>query len=154
MFSIYRTGEIGAAPDDAFQWLLLLFGGVGISIGLWLLGKRVMATIGHDLTAISPASGFCIEFGAALTVLIASHLGIPVSTTHCLVGSVVFVGFVRSRQGVDWKLFRNIIFSWGVTVPAACAISAASYLAIGHGFAYFIPNFFNMSPHPTNSSSI
>ncbi len=63
------------------------------------------------------SSGFCIEIGSALTVLIASNLGIPVSTTHCKVGSVVFTGRVRSRDVVDWSLFVNIVISWVVTMP-------------------------------------
>ena len=66
-----------------------------------------------------------MDLGAAITVLVASHLGIPVSTTHCLVGSVFAVSYFRSRQGVDWRIARNILFSWGVTVPVACALSAA-----------------------------
>lgn len=70
-------------------------------------------------------SGFCIEVGSALTVLLASNVGIPVSTTHCKVGSIVFVGWFRSREGVDWKLFRNIIIAWFVTLPIAGGLSAA-----------------------------
>ena len=74
-------------------------------------------------------SGFCIEIGSALTVLIASNAGIPISTTHCKVGSIVFVGWFRSKQGVDWKLFRNIVFAWLVTLPVAGGLSAA-FMAI------------------------
>ena len=62
-------------------------------------------------------SGFAIEIGSALTVLLASNLGIPVSTTHCKVGSVVVVGRVRSKEVVDWSLFGNIVLSWVVTMP-------------------------------------
>ena len=64
-------------------------------------------------------SGFVIEIGSALTVLCASNLGIPISTTHCKVGSVVMVGRVRSREHVDWSLFRNVILAWVVTMPFA-----------------------------------
>ena len=66
---------------------------------------------------ICASSGFAIEIGSALTVLLASNLGIPVSTTHCKVGSVVFVGRIRSKEVVDWSLFRNIVISWVVTMP-------------------------------------
>ena len=70
-------------------------------------------------------SGFCIEVGSALTVLVASNIGIPISTTHCKVGSVVFVGRARSRDSVDWKLFRSIIIAWFVTLPVSGLLSAA-----------------------------
>ena len=70
-------------------------------------------------------SGFCIEIGSALTVLIASNIGIPISTTHCKVGSVVMVGRFRSRENVDWLIFRNIVLAWLVTLPVTGSISAA-----------------------------
>ena len=71
-----------------------------------------------------PFSGFCIELGAAMTVLCASNFGIPVSSTHCKVGSIVFVGRRRSKKNVDWSLFRNIVMSWVITLPATMAFSA------------------------------
>lgn len=103
---------------------ILFYGGCGISLGLWIWGRRVIKTMGEDLTKITPSSGFCIEIGSALTVLIASNIGIPISTTHCKVGSVVFVGRVRSRENVDWSLFRNIVLAWLGTLPASGLLSA------------------------------
>ena len=69
-------------------------------------------------------SGISIELGAAITVLIASNIGIPISTTHCKIGSIVSVGRYRSNDNVDWKVFRNIVIAWVVTVPVAAGISA------------------------------
>ena len=69
-------------------------------------------------------SGFTIELGAASTVLLASNLGIPVSTTHCKVGSIVAIGYTRSKANVEWKLFRSIILAWVITVPCAALLSA------------------------------
>ncbi|BFZ21425.1 hypothetical protein BsWGS_24464 [Bradybaena similaris] len=103
---------------------ILIYGGIGISLGLCILGRRVIKTMGEDLSKITPSSGFCIELGAAFTVLVASYVGIPISTTHCKVGSIVFVGRVRSNDNVDWSLFRNIILAWVVTLPASGLLSA------------------------------
>lgn len=110
-----------AAPTPIW---ILFYGGCGISLGLWIWGRRVIKTMGEDLTKITPSSGFCIEIGSALTVLIASNIGIPISTTHCKVGSVVFVGRVRSKENVDWSLFRNIVLAWLGTLPASGLLSA------------------------------
>eukprot|EP00794_Sanderia_malayensis_P011195 gene11195-12369_t len=125
---IYQTGMVITKVQTPV-WILF-YGGAGIIVGLFVWGRRVIETMGQDLSPITPSSGFSIEIGSALTVLIASNLGIPISTTHCKVGSVVMVGRVRSKSVVDWKLFRNIIISWVVTIPVAGGLSAAIYAAL------------------------
>ncbi|KAK2186611.1 hypothetical protein NP493_194g00021 [Ridgeia piscesae] len=126
LVSLWLIGTTGTVSAKALTPVWILFyGGVGISLGLWIWGRRVIKTMGEDLTKITPSSGFCIEIGSALTVLIASNIGIPISTTHCKVGSVVFVGHFRSRENVDWSIFRNIVLAWLVTLPIAGGISAA-----------------------------
>jgi solute carrier family 20 (sodium-dependent phosphate transporter) len=121
---IYQEGSVSQQAETPAY--ILLFGGAGIAVGLWVWGRRVIKTIGEDLTKLTASSGFTIEIGAAFTVLVASKIGLPISTTHCKVGSVVFVGWAQtSRAGVDWHLFRNIIFAWIVTVPIAGGLSAA-----------------------------
>lgn len=133
LYLIYQEGRIqdkAATPE----WILF-YGGVGISVGLWILGRRVIKTIGEDLTKITPSSGFVIELASAMTVLGASLIHIPVSTTHCKVGSVVFTGRIRSKQSVDWSLFRNIIIAWIVTVPVTGSIAAGCQAALK---AFFI----------------
>lgn len=127
IYLIYHDGNVYQYNESPF-WIML-YGGVGISIGLWAWGQKVIKTIGEDLTKITPSSGFCIEIGAATTVLLASKIGLPISTTHCKVGSVVFVGWTRSRAAVDWKLFRNIVLAWVLTLPIS-AILAAVMMAI------------------------
>ncbi|NXF93562.1 S20A1 protein, partial [Eubucco bourcierii] len=123
LYLIYQTGDV--ATKVATPIWLLLYGGAGICIGLWVWGRRVIQTMGKDLTPITPSSGFSIELASALTVVIASNVGLPISTTHCKVGSVVSVGWLRSRKAVDWRLFRNIFVAWFVTVPISGLISAA-----------------------------
>eukprot|EP00080_Pristionchus_pacificus_P008538 PDM68558.1 pitr-3 [Pristionchus pacificus] len=109
---------------------VLLFGVFAICVGLWVLGHKVIKTVGTHMSAVTPASGFCIEFGAAMTGLIASKVGLPISTTHCLVGSVVAVGSIKSGvNGVKWSIFRNVALSWVVTLPGAGLISAG-FMAI------------------------
>ncbi|CAK1548267.1 unnamed protein product [Leptosia nina] len=127
LWLLYSEGGAHARAETPLA--ILVFGGVGIAIGLWLWGRRVIQTVGEDLTSITPDTGFTIELGAALTVLVASKAGLPVSTTHCKVGSVVCVGYF-SEKTVDWSLFRNIIFAWVVTVPAVAVIAALSMFAL------------------------
>ncbi|XP_049435138.1 sodium-dependent phosphate transporter 1-A [Epinephelus fuscoguttatus] len=123
LWLLYESGSVMSNTPTPI-WLLL-YGGVGICAGLWVWGRRVMQTMGKDLTPITPSSGFSIELASALTVVVASNVGLPVSTTHCKVGSVVAVGWLRSRKSVDWRLFRNIFIAWFVTVPISGLISAA-----------------------------
>ncbi|XP_053601841.1 sodium-dependent phosphate transporter 1-B [Plodia interpunctella] len=127
LWLLYSEGEAHAKAETPLA--ILVFGGVGIALGLWLWGRRVIRTVGEDLTSITPDTGFTIEIGSALTVLVASKAGLPVSTTHCKVGSVVCVGYF-SKKPVDWSLFRNIIFAWVVTVPAVAGIAALSMIAL------------------------
>uniref|UniRef100_A0A671YFU6 Phosphate transporter n=1 Tax=Sparus aurata TaxID=8175 RepID=A0A671YFU6_SPAAU len=123
LWLVYQSSSVYS--NEATPIWLLLYGGVGICAGLWVWGRRVIQTMGKDLTPITPSSGFSIELASALTVVVASNIGLPVSTTHCKVGSVVAVGWLRSRKAVDWRLFRNIFMAWFVTVPISGLISAA-----------------------------
>lgn len=123
LWAVYVEGS--ARQEAETPVLILLYGGLGISTGLWVWGRRVIRTLGQDLARITPTTGFTIELGAAVTVLLASKVGLPVSTTHCKVGSVVCVGWAsHGGEGVSWKLFRNIAFAWLITVPVAGCLSA------------------------------
>ena len=114
----------GAVSETAIipSWLLA-FGGVGIVLGLATWGWRVIETIGRKITELTPTRGFCAEFGAATTILIASKFGLPISTTHCLVGAVFGVGLARGMQALNLNMLREIILSWVITIPAS-AISS------------------------------
>ncbi|KAM4707844.1 sodium-dependent phosphate transporter 2 isoform 2-T4 [Discoglossus pictus] len=136
LWLIYQQG--GVMQEAATPVWLLLYGGVGICAGLWVWGRRVIQTMGKDLTPITPSSGFCIEVMSALSVLVASNVGIPISSTHCKVGSVVSVGWIRSRKAVDWRLFRNIFLAWFVTVPVAGLFSAAIMALFQYGILPYV----------------
>ena len=110
------------------RWLLAL-GGVGIVTGIVTLGYRVVATVGWKITDLTPTRGFCAEFSAASVILSASSLGIPVSTTHVLVGGVVGVGLARGMQAVDRRVSLRILASWLLTLPGAAALSI-TYLTL------------------------
>lgn len=114
----------GVISDVAIipSWLLA-FGGIGIVIGLATWGWRVIETIGKKITELTPTRGFCAEFGAATTILIASKLGLPISTTHCLVGAVLGVGLARGMRALNLNMLRDIVLSWVITIPASAAMS-------------------------------
>jgi inorganic phosphate transporter, PiT family len=107
-------------------WVLIL-GGVGIVVGLALWGRRVMGTVGEQLIPLKPSYGFCAELGAATTVLLASHWGLPVSTTHALVGSVVGIGLTQGAKTLNWSTVRQIAAAWIITTPAAMVLGAAIF---------------------------
>jgi PiT family inorganic phosphate transporter len=103
---------------DVPVWLLAL-GGAGIAAGIACLGHKVMGTVGERITKINNTRGFAVAFSSATTVLLASNLGLPVSTTHATVGSVVGVGIARGFQAVDFRVLGRIIMFWLLTVPIA-----------------------------------
>ncbi|TRY68029.1 hypothetical protein DNTS_003621, partial [Danionella cerebrum] len=107
LWLVYDTGSVTSSKPTPI-WLLL-YGGVGICVGLWVWGRRVIQTMGKDLTPITPSSGFSIELASAVTVVVASNIGLPVSTTHCKVGSVVAVGWLRSRKLWTGKHLHGLV---------------------------------------------
>ncbi|MEI8366295.1 MAG: inorganic phosphate transporter [Parachlamydiaceae bacterium] len=130
--NILNTGAISA--QTAIPTWTLALGGVGIVVGLATWGWRVIETIGKKITELTPTRGFSAEFGTAATILIASRLGMPVSTTHTLVGSVIGVGLARGIQALDLRTMRHIIISWIITVPAGALIAIAFFYLINFFF--------------------
>jgi len=110
-------------------WVLLL-GGAGIVLGLITLGYRVMLTVGRKITELTPSRGFCAELAAATTVVIASRTGLPVSTTHILVGAVLGVGLARGIGALDLRVVFNIIVSWLVTLPAGAIMAMLFFFTL------------------------
>nr|WP_221192014.1 inorganic phosphate transporter [Microbulbifer rhizosphaerae] len=116
-----QTGAVGAKATMP-SWILLL-GGAGIVVGLATYGFKVMATIGRKITELTPSRGFAAELGAASTVVLASGTGLPVSTTHTLVGAVLGVGLARGIGALNLRMISTIAVSWVVTLPAGAGIA-------------------------------
>ena len=123
---INRTGSV---PTDGITipiWILIL-GGAGIVGGLAVWGKKVIATIGENIITLQPSSGFCAELATATTILIASRLGLPVSTSHALVGGVVGIGLMQNIKSIKFQTLKGIAAAWLITIPVSAVLSAAIF---------------------------
>jgi inorganic phosphate transporter, PiT family len=120
--SIVNSGGEIASKSALPSWILLL-GGLGIVIGLATYGYKVMGTIGKKITELTPSRGFAAELAAACTVVIASAFGLPISTTHTLVGAVLGVGLARGISALNLRVIGTIVMSWVITLPAGAALS-------------------------------
>jgi len=119
MAAVISTAQSGMIASKSVlpAWVLLI-GGIGIVIGLATFGYKVIATVGKKITELTPSRGFAAEIAAAGTVVLASFTGIPISTTHTLVGAILGVGFARGIGAIDMRVVGNIFMSWVVTLPA------------------------------------
>ena len=124
------TGKILASSSTP-TWALLL-GGTGIVIGLATWGWKVIKTVGEKITELTPSRGFCAEFAAAITILLASVLpiGLPISTTHTLVGAVLGVGLARGINALNLKTMRDIVAGWAITIPAGAILCMIFYFIL------------------------
>ena len=119
---VVQSGGEFATQSALPMWVLLL-GAFGIVIGLATWGYRVITTIGRNITELTPSRGFAAELAAATTVVIASGTGIPVSTTHTLVGAVLGVGLARGIGALNLRVVGKIFLSWIVTIPVGAVLS-------------------------------
>jgi PiT family inorganic phosphate transporter len=126
ILDVLRTGELSSTA--AVPTVAMVAFGVAMVAGLWFIGREVIMTVGHHLTSLHPASGFSAELSAAAVVLMASILGIPVSSTHILIGSVLGVGLVNKQT--NWDLMKPIALAWIITLPAAAALSSLFFLVL------------------------
>ena len=109
---------------------LLALGGIGIAFGCMTWGRRVMKTVGGRITSLTNTRGFSVDFAAATTVLVASKLGLPISTSHTVVGAVIGVGLARGLEAIDLSVIKKIVVSWLLTVPIAAATSAVIFICL------------------------
>ena len=119
--SVAQSGEI--ASKAALPIWVLMLGGGGIVIGLATYGRHVIATVGKKITQLTPSRGFAAELAAATTIVIASGTGIPISTTHTLVGAVLGVGMARGIEAIDLRVVARILVSWVITIPAGAILA-------------------------------
>ncbi|MDH3336754.1 MAG: inorganic phosphate transporter [Gammaproteobacteria bacterium] len=123
--SVAQNGVITARAALPI-WVLML-GGIGIVIGLATYGRHVIATVGKKITQLTPSRGFAAELAAATTIVIASGTGIPISTTHTLVGAVLGVGMARGIEAIDLRVVARILVSWVVTIPAGAFLAVVFF---------------------------
>jgi PiT family inorganic phosphate transporter len=100
---------------------------VAIAAGTMFGGWRIVKTMGQKITKLKPVGGFCAETGGALTLFMATMLGIPVSTTHTITGAIVGVGSTRRASAVRWGVAANIVWAWIFTIPASAFVAAVAY---------------------------
>ncbi len=126
--AVLHTGNVEMSVGIPF-WLLLM-GGAGLAFGVYTWGYRVMETVGHKITTITPTRGFSAEFGTATTVLICSRLGMPVSTTHVAIGNIIGVGLARGISAINLNVIKNIFSAWVISLPAAAVFSIGIYFLL------------------------
>jgi len=105
-------------------------GGIGIAFGAMTWGRKVMKTVGNRITNLTNTRGFSVDFGAATTVIVASKLTLPVSTSHTVVGAVIGVGLARGLEAVDLSVIKKIVVSWLLTLPIAAVTCIGIFLCL------------------------
>lgn len=118
---VQSHGEVGGAA--VLPWWVLVLGGGGIVVGLVTYGHKVIATVGTGITELTPSRGFAATLAAATTVVLASGTGLPISTTHTLVGAVLGVGLARGMAALNLRVLGTIIMSWLITLPAGAGLA-------------------------------
>jgi PiT family inorganic phosphate transporter len=128
---LFSAGYLGSDPSKITVPLWVIFASYGaIALGTLVGGWRVIHTMGHKITRLRPVDGFCAETSGAAVILACSMLGIPVSTTHTISGSIMGVGSAKRLTAVRWQIARRIVWAWILTIPASAAVAAAIYLSL------------------------
>ncbi|MGL5808029.1 MAG: inorganic phosphate transporter [Xenococcaceae cyanobacterium] len=130
--AIVYIQENNSVPLFSFSiplWILIV-GGLGIVTGLAVQGKNVIATVGENIISLQPSIGFSAEIATAITVLLASSFGLPVSTSHALIGSVVGIGLSKNFQEVRLETLKSVLLAWFITVPFAAILGAIIFLIL------------------------
>jgi PiT family inorganic phosphate transporter len=127
---VYNSVRTGVLGETTIPISLLLIGSLGLVVGIATYGFKVMDTIGAEITVLTPSRGFAAELAAALTILAATKLGLPVSATHTIVGAIVGVGLARSIGAVDAQVLRGIVTSWVITIPITALLGGLTFAVV------------------------
>jgi PiT family inorganic phosphate transporter len=122
---LFAHGKLG--PTFHVPFWVVLSCQAALGMGTLLGGWRIVHTMGSKITRLSPQQGFCAETGGALTIFLATYIGVPISTTHTITGAIVGVGAARRTSAVRWNVASNIVWAWVITMPAAGLVGAAFY---------------------------
>ena len=125
--ALFSAGMISSVE---VPWWVIIIAAVAISLGTAVGGWRIMHTMGHRVVKLEPVHGFAAETTAATVIITAAHLGMPVSTTHVISSAIMGVGTARGIRGVRWGVARSILAAWVITIPAAGAVAALTWLAL------------------------
>ena len=125
---LFTAGLIG--PNFHIPFWVVIACQVAIAMGTLFGGWRIVKTMGQKVTKLRPVDGFCAETGAAVSLFVSTFIGIPVSTTHTITGSIMGVGSLRRLSAVRWGVAGTILWAWILTIPCAAIISALTYLLI------------------------
>jgi PiT family inorganic phosphate transporter len=134
---VYRHLVVDPSGHLMIPFWIVLMAHAAIALGTLSGGWRIVHTMGSKITKLKPMGGFAAESAGAITIFVASHFGIPVSTTHTIAGAIVGVGSVRGKRAVRWGVARRIVYAWVLTIPAAAAIAAIVYFLISTGQRIF-----------------
>ncbi|KFN38845.1 MAG: phosphate permease [Sulfuricurvum sp. MLSB] len=132
IIDILATGQINA--ESAVPVAAMATFGIALVAGLWFIGKEVIDTVGSRITEIFPVTGFAAELGATFIIMFATVLGIPVSSTHILVGAIIGIGMLN--RNANWTLMKPIALAWVITLPAAASMAAIFFLLLKIAFGY------------------
>lgn len=125
---LIATGYAQASDASPPTWVILIcYSAIGL--GTMFGGWRIVKTMGQKITKLKPVGGFCAETGGAITLFLATALGVPVSTTHTITGAIVGVGATRRASAVRWGVAGNIVWAWVLTIPASAVMAAVAYWA-------------------------
>nr|WP_249810366.1 inorganic phosphate transporter [Bradyrhizobium sp. 157] len=125
---LYSQGYLGA--DFAIPFWVVISCQAAMGLGTLMGGWRIVRTMGLRITKLTPMQGFCAETGGAATLFMATYLGVPVSTTHTITGSIIGVGAARRVSAVRWNVASSIVYAWVITIPASAIIAALTYWAV------------------------